>query len=1818
MSRRPGGGAGRGLHDDLLSALVGGAARPAEPAPPPPAAPAPDPAAAPAPAEATAPTPAPAAAAPGPDRPTAPAPVAAPPPAEIPTAPHPTDPPRARHSASVLALAPTDPALPLTPVVEPRGAAESGASGFAITVADLDEGGEPGSADLAEILRGVEVEPFAVGVSTTSARAVPPTARSRAGLADDALGIEPADGVDRTSGAILVAPAPDRAIAPGAWPAGLADTLVAELRDELAAAATPRQAAAHAFELGRLLFERLERRDEALEAWEEALRLSPGFGPALRALHRARAGDPGTARRALPGELATCPDAAARLALLLESARRAHGDGDLGAAEEDLREALVQDPGCPLALAALAALQRTRGDRGAQRAAVRQRAELCRDDRLRAALLVAAARLAEDPAGDEPAALLASASALDPGNGEAAAALTGVLRGRGRFAELAALYEQRAGSAGDPLERTAALRRAARLHRGRLQARDRAVACLERAVEIDAHDRLALVELCDLYEEAGRFDLFARALEQLAGAVVDRGHRAALWARLGEVAADELGDQPRAIEALERALAEAPDHRPARRRLGALYQRAGRHRDLCALLVAEAQNADPDSQAAAHLRIAELYEGPLGNPEQAIAHYRHALTALPAFRPALRALARLCSATGRFAELVRIYEQELDAVLDTDDRAHLLRHIAALREERLGDEAGAAAACEQLRALTPHSVEPLRTLDRLYRRAARYQELVPVLDGLAALAPGPDRAAAALCESGRVLEQHLGRPEEALERYRFALAQDAVYLPALLGAGRLCQRLGRHADLVEIHRVELRATADPERQAALHYAIGELCELHLARPDDAAAAYAVTLRLAPHHQLAREALGRLLETRGAWANLVDLEEGLPEPTAPALRAAHHHRLARLLADRLDAGAAAAEHYQRALAAAPDDATAVLALADLLERRGEPAALLRFLRTAASASEHRTAPASDPVARAALGALVRLGRALGRDARPTPDVLDEAVGCWERLLRRAPECRLALHELDHLFASLARDPARAAVLDRARLVTTDPGLAAALLLERAALEERLNRPREATDGYEQALALSPRHPVALAALERLHAHGGNALARARVLRELASTSAAGPPHAGRVVGGEEAAAYLAESGQLADGLGQPVVALEAYAAALAQDPGCLPALFGAARLHAARREPAALADTLERHARACHDPLERARLLCAAARVLRDERDEAAAVRLLREVLHAAPQHPVALRTLEEIFVAREAFEDLVVLLEHAARHLDGPALKRDLWLRVAHVAEERLARPAKAREALREAAALDPHNRAVLETRARLARECGDAADLADALEQLVAVTGELPAGRAGPDGVEHRRTLHLELGLLYDEQLARPEPAARHLRRALELDPQDRRAADRLALILTRAGHFPEAAALTESLCRTEDDRERKLGLQLRLSDLRERGFGDVRGAIAAAEAARALDPSQATVTERLVELLRRAGDLGAAGALLDSAVALHRARVPESPLRAAPYEALCRLFTLQGEADRARTTASLLGILGAAAPAAEPATPPPLAGGLADEDLARHLLHPGERGALGVLLARIEPAILALWPLELATFGASPAGRITARSSRWLHDRCAEVASAFGLPGFELYVTEARPEVLAVVPGSPPQLVMGAGWVAGVLPAEQRSALGRLVGRARLGHAAAAETGAERLGQVIGAVLALTLPPGAPPTAFPGDASGDLAKRVRKGLGRAGLRDVGLYALEVAGRNLDPGACERALRASDDRAGILCAGDLGAAFRAMLRLRGTPVPLEEPLDHTHLLGLGGEPGVLEDVLGFAVSDEHFLLRQRLGLSEA
>src|SRR5262249_24044929 len=80
----------------------------------------------------------------------------------------------------------------------------------------------------------------------------------------------------------------------------------------------------------------------------------------------------------------------------------------------------------------------------------------------------------------------------------------------------------------------------------------------------------------------------------------------------------------------ERALKLDGSYLPAIQALAKLYQRAQRWEPLIAVHKGEAENGrDNERRAAAHARIADIYESKLGQLDQAAEHHAHPLTLVP-------------------------------------------------------------------------------------------------------------------------------------------------------------------------------------------------------------------------------------------------------------------------------------------------------------------------------------------------------------------------------------------------------------------------------------------------------------------------------------------------------------------------------------------------------------------------------------------------------------------------------------------------------------------------------------------------------------------------------------------------------------------------------------------------------------------------------------------------------------------------------------------------------------------------------------------------------------------------------------------------------------------------------------------------------------------------------------------------------------------------------------------------------------------------------------------------------------------------------------
>ncbi|MDE7242154.1 MAG: diguanylate cyclase [Desulfovibrio sp.] len=188
----------------------------------------------------------------------------------------------------------------------------------------------------------------------------------------------------------------------------------------------------------------------------------------------------------------------------------------------------------------------------------------------------------------------------------------------------------------------------------------------------------------------------------------------------------------------------------------------------------------------------------------------------------------------------------------------------------------------------------------------------------------------------------LGDAFGAMEEYKLALLADGRNAMARNSLGVCLAALGRGAEARRQLQAALRHAEDPALAAKISYNLGALCQ-NLGDFRAAARHYRHSAGLAPEYRYVWLKLGRLHEQRGrrgearrCYERAAELEDARPGTPATARR-----QLARLAA-RQRRGAEARELLHDALLRNPDDAQALLQLAELYLDGGEDPGMAEML------------------------------------------------------------------------------------------------------------------------------------------------------------------------------------------------------------------------------------------------------------------------------------------------------------------------------------------------------------------------------------------------------------------------------------------------------------------------------------------------------------------------------------------------------------------------------------------------------------------------------------------------------------------------------------------------------------------------------------------------------------------------------------------------------------------------------------------------------------------------------------------------------------
>ncbi len=1216
---------------------------------------------------------------------------------------------------------------------------------------------------------------------------------------------------------------------------------IATLERETRALGDVPEAALLFHELGLLWEDPLRNPRNAASAFQAAYRLAPRFVENLRAARRifSEVGNWQLMLQLLDAELEATEPGRARVALLYERALVL--DDRLERHEEAalaFREVVAAQPGDVGLLSQLASTWAARGDARALADTLQLLARAVEDPRVAAEALLSAGLLLEERLRDEHGAAEAyrEAFALDRGDPVLLAALARVAAREQRDDELLRVLAAEAENAGP--QGTAAYLELARVYE-RLGRPEDALAALQAGRRLQPRDPLVLSAMAALLGDQRRAEELAEVLSAWADAVHDDAEAVALYLRLASLYEESLHRDEQAVRCYLAILTRVPGNAAALAGLGRLH---ARRRDWPGLIdVYDAELAVTDetgAKATIHYRAGEVYETRLRDTEGAISRYQQALLLSPGYLPAQQGLHRLFERLGRWSDLAAMLEQDVLQAQGPSDAAARLGALAALYEGRIGDLERALECLHRALDLSPQHLPSLRHAQQLAEKLGHWRDLVGLLEREAAQVEDVKQIVALRHRAAEVLDERLSDPAAAVTAYETLLSVSPSYLPALTALGRLYAHGGRWAELISLYRTEA-AVAAPERAAQLLLKVGELQERRLGDVDSALATYGEVLERTPRELQALGALGRLHRGLGAWAPLVAVllrEAGLR--TDPKDRADVLFEAASLREYPLGDVTAATETYEEVLRLSPAHVGALRALERLASARGDSQALL-------AAVERTAQTAQSPEARVA--AYLKLTRLyldrLGEPARAA-QMAEEALDIDPRNLH-------ALLVLDRIRSS---DPGRRAdVKTRVAERVTDAALASALRLMASRDSEETDlqgRTRELTAAFK----VDPTDPRLAFALDR-------------TLRVAGEPGPRFAFYARRLELVRDETERLSLQMRLAEtaeaGAADLKTAREAYRDALVLRPGFLPALQGIRRVAEQLGDwPTAVA-AREAEAAASHDLRGSLDAWTAAGRLARERLgDTDRALKSFQRALERDPLHREASAEVE-LLLAKAGDPALLAALHErqgearlGAGDRAGAAAS---FHRAAETWRRTLKDPVRALATLERVLDADPGHAAALLDKAELALEQGRWADAADSFTARVRLGG----------GAEVLSSLHLRLGLLFQEQLGDPTRAVAHFQAALAGNPGLPQALERLAALYVASENWTGASDSLKRLLDLDTDPAVRGRHTLELARIMDAGFGDTLRAADLYWRAVELGAEDTVALDRLAELTERDGEV-------------------------------------------------------------------------------------------------------------------------------------------------------------------------------------------------------------------------------------------------------------------------------------------------------------------------------------------------------------
>ncbi|WP_053234138.1 tetratricopeptide repeat protein [Sandaracinus amylolyticus] len=1164
---------------------------------------------------------------------------------------------------------------------------------------------------------------------------------------------------------------------------------------------------------------------------------------------------------------------------IADTARRRLNDPEL--ARGYYQRILDHQPDHAGALDALEQMTAEAGDHAALLDVLRRKSELA-SGRDRVTLLMRQAELCETKTGELPSAIDALEQVLseDPAHAPAYVALERLYANAERWSDLAALFErmleQRVGFAVEVRFKLG------RLHREKLDDVSTAIEQFREALSLGAPHEPTVEQLQDLMRtnEEHRASAAAilepiyltrlawprvvEALEARLSGETELEGRKALLQRLGQVHEDYLEDLDGAMTVYARLFREDPRDEGAWEtlsRLAKVLERWDRLADTYRGAIEESGVEDETTQRLA-VMAAQLYDQRTNDAAKAAELYRKALRFSPEDQSTFRALESLLRRTSQWDSLLELYDEQAQVAPSDADRVSLLEKTALVLRDQKDEPDRAIEAFREVIAIEPAHAGATVALDALLTSRERWHDLSDHLRHRIDLTTDAKQAADLKHRLAVLSAEKLGDKTAAIDLLEDVTRDDPRHLPAVTELERLVTDPEHQLRIIQILEPIYQATDQWKKRIAVHEAqvalsddaldrvrlLQEIARLHEERGRDRSLAFhamARAMALDPGNEEVRAEVDRLGATLEIWNELViAYEQAIAASTDPATTSSLLGTVARLHDEKRGDPRAAIVTYERLAEHDPEDASPLDALEALHTMVGDWRGMVDVLKRKVDRSY-------DPVER---------GELLRRAGSVMEDLLGDrggAIVIYKQAVAEDPNDAVALESLDRLFSDANDHASLAEVLKRRVELEQEPELRAEVGLRLGQLAEEFLRDAEtAIEAFVRVLEDQPGETTAVTSLARLYerqAMWPELLENLRLQAGMASDAPA------RVTLLHRAAEVLERE------LDDTPEAIESYRQVLEIDPrheATLASLLRIVRLEDHRQAASEillpllreqgrwddLAQVLELTAEASGDPIDKRDGLRALAEVHEQGRRDANAA--FESYRRALAEDPSDLRTaddLERLAAQLGAWDRVADVFAARGSSALDPEIAKNLYGRLARIAEEKLGDDARAIEAYRRSLEQVGDDEDALGALDRLYLKSQSWPDLAEVLERRVQLANDGAA----------RIDLLVRLGSLRWERQNDRHAAFTSFQEVLEAQPDEPRAigaveglladedlaaqaVDALDAAYRRTSSTQKMAALYDVRVRLAEDGGERVALLQELAQLQENELRDPSAALA------------------------------------------------------------------------------------------------------------------------------------------------------------------------------------------------------------------------------------------------------------------------------------------------------------------------------------------------------------------------------------------